>query len=418
MKAMQRLRAFFKSERGNVLAMGAAAMPMLLASAGFAVDTIQLTVMKRQMQRAADSSAIAGAYALTQAPSGANDAATAASEKQYAEAAVTRDIAKNKTPTLLGIPAVATGPISGYQRTVQVSLTATPRLPFMAIFTKANTKVTATATAALVDGGRFCMLALFDGRNQPGIEATGNAELDLGCGMATNARGTPAIDPGGSAGITASPVMAPGGLSSSTRYATGTKLQPYSAEQKDPFAHLNVPSSGTSTCPALDVNKNNSPVTIAGGCYSSITVQNGTLNASGQVVVQGGDIKFLSNANVQGSGVTFFLTGGIYDAASNATVNISAPTAGTYKDLLLFRDRNAPQVTIKLNGGTGSTYSGALYFPTTDLDINGNAGFTTTCFQLVARRLIFSGSTNIRNNCNSPTGGGGLFSLQYVRLVR
>ena len=417
MRARQRLKDFLKSERGNVLAMGAAAMPMLLASAGFAVDTIQLSVMKRQMQRAADSSAIAGAYALTQAPAQTSDELTVAKEKQFAESAVTRDIAKNKTPALLGTPAVVTGPIPGYQKSVQVSLTATPRLPFMAIFTKSNTTVTATATAALVDGGRFCMLSLYDRDDLPGIQATGNAELNLGCGMATNARGTPAIDPGGSAEITASPVMAPGGLPYSTRYATGTKLQPYSAEQKDPFAHLNVPSYDGSNCPALDVNKDNSPVTIAGGCYSSITVQNGTLNVSGEIVVAGGNIDFQSKADVQGSNVTFFLTEGTYDAAANATMNLSAPTAGTYKDLLFFRDRSAPQVTIKLNGGTGSTYTGALYFPTVDLDVNGNAGFTTTCFQLVARRLLFSGNMNIKNNC-STAGGGGQFTLQYVRLVK
>ncbi len=45
MRARQRLKEFLRSERGNVLAMGAAAMPMLLASAGFAVDTIQFSVM-------------------------------------------------------------------------------------------------------------------------------------------------------------------------------------------------------------------------------------------------------------------------------------------------------------------------------------------------------------------------------------
>jgi Flp pilus assembly protein TadG len=413
MKAMQRLKGFLKSERGNVLAMGAAAMPLLLASAGFAVDTIQLTVMKRQMQRAADSSAIAGAYALTQAPNSDQEAT-------FASNAATRDMVKNKTPTLFGTPTVVAGASLGYNKTVRVDLAAKPRLPFMAIFTRSNTDVTATATAALIPGGTFCMLSLYNDDDQPGIEVTGNAKLNLGCGIATNARGTPAITADGSSLITASPIMAVGGLPGSTNYKAGTTLQPYSAEQQDPFATVNIPSYDNSNCPAVTVEGNGAVRTLTSGCYSSITVKGGTLNVSGEIVVAGGNISFESGSTVTGAGVTFFLTqpGGTYDAAANAKVNLVAPTSGTYKNILMYRDRSAPQTTIHLNGNADSTMSGAFYFPTADININGNAGFNFTCFQLVARRLLFSGSMEINNAC--ATGGGTTpgFQLHYVRLVK
>jgi hypothetical protein len=61
--------------------------------------------------------------------------------------------------------------------------------------------------------------------------------------------------------------------------------------------------------------------------------------------------------------------------------------------------------------------SGALYFPTADININGNAGFSLTCLQLVARRLTFSGNMSINNTCSSGGGSPG-FKLQYVRLVK
>jgi len=421
MRAMQRLKAFFKSERGNVLAMGAAAMPLLLASAGYAVDTFQIAVMNRQMQRAVDSAAIAGAYAMAQG-------SDTASEQTYASGAATREIDRklNKTPALVGTPVIVTGASIGFDRTVRVNLTATQRLPFMAIFTKAPTSITATATAALIGNGKFCLLSLYNDDDQPGIEIKGNATVNLGCGMATNARGPNAISAGGSSTVIASPVMAPGGLQPSSNYAAGTELQPYAAQQADPFADIDLPSFDQSNCPALSVQKNDPPKTVTGGCYSSIDIK-GTVTFTGEVVVFGGNVNFAAGAEVTGNGVTFFLTGpggeagsfdaGIFDTDGHPQLNLSAPTQGTYKDILFYRDRRATQASMKINGNAQSVLSGAFYFPTADVTVNGNAGFKAECFQMVVRRATFSGNERLNNTCNRP-GGQPSFQLQFVRLVK
>jgi hypothetical protein len=109
--------------------------------------------------------------------------------------------------------------------------------------------------------------------------------------------------------------------------------------------------------------------------------------------------------------------GGNFDSDANASLKLYAPTTGTYKNVLFYRDRNAPYAQFHLNGNVDSTFSGAIYFPTADIVINGNTGFNATCFQLVARRLTFSGSMEIKNTCTTP-GDGSTFALQYVRLVR
>ena len=44
-------------KRGNALIIAAAALPLLIGSAGLATDTIQWALWKRQLQRAADSAA-------------------------------------------------------------------------------------------------------------------------------------------------------------------------------------------------------------------------------------------------------------------------------------------------------------------------------------------------------------------------
>ena len=57
------LKRLWRDRRGNALIIAGAALPLVVGSAGLASDTIQWTLWKRQLQRAADSAAIAGVYA-------------------------------------------------------------------------------------------------------------------------------------------------------------------------------------------------------------------------------------------------------------------------------------------------------------------------------------------------------------------
>ena len=56
------MKRLWKDRRGNALAIAAAALPLLIGCAGLAADTIQWTLWKRELQRAADSAALAGVY--------------------------------------------------------------------------------------------------------------------------------------------------------------------------------------------------------------------------------------------------------------------------------------------------------------------------------------------------------------------
>ena len=58
------LRGIKGDEGGNALALGAITLPMVIGAAGLGLDTVQWTLTQRQLQRAADSAAIAGAYAV------------------------------------------------------------------------------------------------------------------------------------------------------------------------------------------------------------------------------------------------------------------------------------------------------------------------------------------------------------------
>ena len=64
---MSSLKRLWRDRRGNTLAIAGAALPLVLGSAGLASDTIQWTLWKRQLQRAADSAALSGVYTRLQA---------------------------------------------------------------------------------------------------------------------------------------------------------------------------------------------------------------------------------------------------------------------------------------------------------------------------------------------------------------
>lgn len=407
MRAFKRLKGLFRSDRGNAMMIAAGVMPVIMASAGFAVDTIYLSVLKRQMQRAADSSALAGAYALSQ--------------DVNAESAVTRDLTRNKMPKLAAAQQVSVGHRLGYTQTVRVQLRTTPYLPFSTMFTKSRATITSDATAAIVESGEFCVLSLYKG-TAPGVDIGGNATLNLGCGLAANSTGPNAIHAFGSSSVTASPIMAVGGLDGSSNYTGTTKLQPHAAEQVDPFANVPDPSVPSNCGGKLQVKPNETAPAITTKCFSSVDID-GTINLPpGTYYINGGDLEFGSKAKVTGTGVTFVMTGpngqaGDLKMNGQANLNLTAPSSGDYKDILFYRDRRAGNVDIKINGGSDMTFKGALYFPSSDVTFTGNAGFSATCFQMVGQILTFRGTATINNSCDASDGVP-TFRLKFIRLVQ
>lgn len=411
MRALSWLRSLFSSERGNVLVVGAAAMPLLIGAAAIAIDTIQISVWKRQLQRAADSSAIAGAYAL--------------SLGDDEHDAVHSDLDKNAFPLLSQEEAIAVGARLGYNQTVRVTLTATRTAPFMSIFTNAPQTLVADATAALVNSGTFCMVSLYEGTD-PGIDAGGGANVDLTCGMKANCTGTDCVQSDGSSSIKAFPIASVGGLKgSSNNFVPPTRLQPYSAKQRDPFAYLPNPAPDPAECAANGVLTENTDFTELGPnpCFMSADVQpNTTLSIPDSVqsvTIYGGNIDF--KGNVTANGITWVMTGpdgaaGDLIINAQANLNLSSPDSGTYKGVLFYRDRRASNIEIKINGGASSHLTGALYFPTSDITFAGNADMVVECLQMVGQKLKFRGSAEVKNVC--PDGSGAsAFRETVVRLV-
>jgi hypothetical protein len=407
MRALSWLKDLISSERGNVFVVAAAVMPLLLGSAAFAVDTIQLSVWKRQLQRAADSSAIAGAYAV--------------SLDDNEHDAIHRDLDKNAFPVLTQEEEIVVGPRLGFDRTVRVTLTATRTLPFLSIFTHHPTEMVADATAAIVGDGKFCMISLYDGPDA-GIDVNGNADINLGCGMKSNCSGTQCVTAGGASSITASPIAAVGGLDGkSNNFNQPTVLLPHSAPQKDPFAYLPDPTKPPAGCSGT-LGADTVFTAATHQCFLSASVKpSDTLNIPNYVdtiTIWGGDIDFKGDVNA--NGITFVMSGDNGKAGdlimnSQANLKVSSPDTGTYKGVLFYRDRRASNIEIKINGGSSSVMTGAMYFPTSDITYTGGSSVVVKCLQMVGQKLKFRGGASISNKCEGT--GASAIEQTVVRLV-
>lgn len=402
MKFFKRLR---KSERGSTLAIAAACLPLVVGAAGLATDTIQWTLWKRQLQRAADSAAIAGVY----------DRSSNAGETTTVEATVNHDLSLNKHTWMglkSGYPQVSYPTGGSSQRyQVRVTLAVQQALPFSSLFISTAPTIIANATAASIpSGGEACVNARETSASKTGIIITGNAGIDMpDCVLYSNSPSTNSAAAGGSSNVTAEAVAGVGGIQESNNWQVGS-YRPYSPPIDDPFANVKPnPDDMNCTGTTLDHTTDVAALIASGtNCWSSLSVgSNRTVNLpSGTYYINGG------NMNVQGNlsctSCTFVLTNssiandatiGKLSSNAGATINITAPTTGTFKGIAIYQDRRATDSnpTNKINGNNESIIQGALYFPNQQLDYNGDGTTVAVCTMFVARRINFSGNNTTTN---------------------
>ncbi|MEP6982740.1 MAG: pilus assembly protein TadG-related protein [Sphingomicrobium sp.] len=446
-------RRLFKDRRGNVLAIACAAMPMVIGCAGLATDTIEWTLWKRQLQRAADSAAIAGVYERVATNGGTSTVS----------ATVTHDLTLNQHTWMglkSGYPQVTFPANSGVSiNQVQVTLAIQQSLPFSSLFMSAAPIIVANATAASVpSAGDACVQALEINGSSWGIKNNGNAGIYMpDCVMYSNSPATNTALAGGSSSVTAQAVAGVGGIQASNNWNVQA-YRPYSPALADPFAGVTPnPSdmkcaghwvtsggkgSGTVTTwvnDALTSSTNMSAAVDANGnaanCWTSMSVGSNTTltvpSGFGPVYINGGD------ANVQGNlsctGCALVLTNsstatnatiGKFSANAGSNINLTAPTTGTFAGIAIYQDRRATDSSPsnKVNGNDASIITGALYFPSQQLDYNGTGTTAAQCTMFVARRVQFTGNNTTTNKFKSMSDcayaglpGGG--ATRMVRLV-
>ena len=431
------LRALWRDRSASAAVMTAFSVLSLVGGAGLATDTIQWTLAKRQLQRMADSAALAGAFTKakgsTTIPAACGSLFTGDSNRP-AKCAAIAELARYNLLTLAATPNPTVGTINGYQNATQVTINSNTPLPFSSIFMNVTPNMQASATAAAVGFGEFCVLSL-ESTAVNGITFQGSSSVTLGCGSMTNSQGTgtnsstAAVYAGGSSTIVSSPIAAVGYVPPSTNYGNST-LQSYAIPQADPYAALGLPT-GYSCSNQLSVNsKNDTNVQNNGNgikCYRGMDIKTTVNFDDGTYIIDGsngGTLNLGAQAVVNCNACTFILTttGASSTVATvnmngGATWNVKAPETGTYAGIAIFQDRSAPSgYTNFISGNSTTAMQGSYYFPNQNLQFTGSSSLNTKCIQLIARQITFTGNSTIQNECPNNSASKAIAGTQ-IRLV-
>lgn len=408
---IRKLRKLWQDRRGNALVIAGLSLPLVVGAAGLGTDTVQWVVWKRELQRAADSAAFAGAYARAQ--DNANMTATQA---------VTRDLTQNNhtmVSLLAGSPQIAFPTSPNWANGVRVTLRVQKRLGFSSLFFSTPPIIEASATAALVDEGTYCAVGLAPTGSS--IEIGGSTNVNLGCGAISNSQ-----DPTQSVGVSgnahnfvADPVAGVGGVSSTVNGAT--EVLSFQVPMRDPYADISTAVPAGMPCR----NYNNAQTTNADGskapgCYNNFNPAAGTVLSPGEYYLNNTNLSLSGHQSISGTGVTIILTGtnpGSLTMNGNSSMNLTAPTSGPYENMVLIQSPNATAGnTNKINGDNDTVLDGAVYFPRGNVELLGSSTQAFQCAMLVGYRLTFSGNSTIQNDTSACTAAEQA-SAQRVRLV-
>jgi Flp pilus assembly protein TadG len=164
------------------------------------------------------------------------------------------------------------------------------------------------------------------------------------------------------------------------------------AATSDPFAGQ-LPTVSVGSCTFNNQVYNSGNVTLSPGVYCGSTNFNGTgtLTLSpGLYAIKNGAMIFNSGWTVTGSGVTFYLVDQNATLTFNGGVKatLSAPTSGTYANILVYEPVGLPNTNLPINGSSGDSFTGLFYLPSRDVTINSVSNMTTNSVTMVFSTLI------------------------------
>lgn len=425
-----RARELARDRRGVTAIITGIALTVVLGFAGLAIDVAAWLGATRGMQAAADQAAYSAASAA-----GTNGCGVSSASTQALAIAAARGYTHGVSNTDVTVTCNSSA------STYTVLITQVQPMWFANLFLSTAPTASARAVAQLASRvSDLCVLAL-DGTNvsaaiigsdSGAAGAIGNTTLNLRCGIAVDSNSSTAMTVGGSASVSATNVylvgdMAPpSGNGSLTTSPTPNNILRHQPPVADPYLGRNfsMPISCTNPVGSRPYEAPNGNLPAGTYCGGLTLGQSGGGHSDNYVLngvyyIVGGELRINASARVQGTDVTFILTGNALGQSGyavarvngNAQVSLTAPTGGPFGGLVFFQDRNAPfspntncgngNAQNKFNGGSDQLITGALYFPNQSVCFTGNSSVSGPgqCTQLIGRTLDFTGNSDIRFSC-------------------
>lgn len=364
----------FQGQRGQVLPLVAVMVGLLLAVAGLAVDVGFHQYQQRLEQTAADSAALAGAAEYLASNSNATDATDAA----LADAASNGFTNGGKVTVTVNIPPASPDPYSTDTGAVQVILKVSQPTFFEPIIGTNSVDVSTSAVATSNSGtDNGCLYSLGPGNSNFNKDAVTAA----GCSIFIN--GTANFN---NASITAAAVncvtsTACSGLSSPTPTVSLPVSDP--CPQIASCAQLTANPPTVSGCSSVTVADGGS---ANPGCYNSLTFSGSTATLNpGLYIINGANLNGPNGVTVTGSGVTIYVTNSGSMDFNKMTLNLSSCTTtcvnGAVSNVLFYQVKGNSS-NPNFNKVTGTNFTGLIYFPSVDANLNKDfgSGYTVMVF--------------------------------------
>ena len=416
-RAANLFKRFLRDESGSYVIIVGIVMPVLIGTAGLGTEVAWWLYKHKNMQSAADSGAVSAATAGTNLNAEAN---SVTAFYGYSNGTDNVTITVNQPPS--------SGNYASTPRAVEVIVSQPqPRL-LSALFGNGPVQITARAVA-LGNPGTGCVLGL-DPTASSTVAISGSNQVNLiGCNIYSDSSAAPSLNVNGSASLSANQVGVVGTVSGANNITAPNGIRTGMQPVLDPYG---PPPAAPASCDNKNytINSNGKTTSLSAGCYSgSITVNAGaTLDLTpGIYYLNGANLSVAGNATLScttctgGLGVTFVFTGsgknwGTASIGSNANVTLTAPNSGPTKGIVMYGDRNMPVGTsFNLTGGGTQNFNGAIDLPKAALNFSGGNGTSTSCTQIIADTINFSGTSNLQVNCGAL--GTSAIGVQTAQLV-
>lgn len=385
----------FAGERGQVLIIFAIGLPAFIGLAGLSIDVGNLLYTRTHMQSVADSAALAGAGAL-----GVGDDLNTEVSNYIAANGGASSWSVHNPPT--------SGSHIGDADYVEVTVTRNVKKYFIGVIYSGGWTASARAVSHVQGGGalgnNFIALRGDCEKHTLMVQLGGTLTVDgaiyvnsgdsdkkdgngnaMPCG--NESKGPPgygdAFDVFGTGGtIAAAEIIVHGGWETHSGDLVSPNPKVNQPIIADPLASLPAPTipgsytvrNGTAASPVVYTIASGSVTLNPGIYYGGILVKNAaavTMNP-GVYIMAGNGLTIQNSATLTGSGVMIYNTkdgsvkGGAADSIfikTTGAVNLSSPTSGTYRGMLVFQDRTVtPNIVVSPGNGIGGL-QGTIYAP-------------------------------------------------------
>ncbi len=392
---------FLRDRRGGVATLIGLMSPILVGFAALAIDMANLYYSKDKLQAAADAAAEGAVLLMPSATQVTARALALAGQNVPSNFGTVTKSADVVTGTWDPVARTFT-PGGSSQNAVEVLTHRTvangnPIGTYLAKTLGAPFTETSGQAIAVRFGG--ACVRLMDPSASGALSAGGSASITTNCPLQVNSSSQRAADVKGSSNVTASSICVSGnyagnGYSPLPKVGCPTLV--------DPLAAIAEPTVPSLACGA--------PVTsgmLQSNCYFSGSISlSGNLTLSGAYYLKGANLTVGSNTTLTGTGVTIFVdANSSLNLGGGGSIDLAAPTSGTYAGIVIFQSRATPKTTLlSLGGGSSLSLNGTVYAPTATLSLSGYSSVAAKIGYAIIDQMTIGGSSSFAFNAFSSNG--------------